>query len=196
MLVAVTGLFFGLRSAARARLRDLENVYFERYWDVIDKLDHRALTAQHPKGCSHRPADLDDVAGVAIIRTASVLYLRLCEDELRLRQSGLVSADTWRSWAKGMSLQLQAWPVRGEWCAICRATEAATAQLSAAGMGNSAAGGRYTLLRKYGPAKNDGAVIDPIATGWILSHWRGARRTALATWRADGRRRRAYEKHK
>lgn len=190
VVAAGVGVIYGFLSARRARLRELEHVYYERYWQIIDRLDHAALMARpEPPETNHsrlrcrrhrhsqpRP---QGVAESLEVRKACVLYLRLCEDELRLRQSGLVSADTWRSWRKGMNLQLRAWPVREEWQAVRQLAESQECETTAA---------RYTLLRKYGPRPSGGGIADPISTKWCTSHWRGAQRTKRATKR-DAKRR-------
>lgn len=179
------GFFFGLRATARARLRALENVYFERYWTIVDKFDHAALRAQQPRHairhrrcgrcCTRDQTDPDDVADSAETRKACVLYLRLCEDELRLRESGLVSADTWCAWKKGMAYQHHSWPVRGEWKDIRDASPSN--------------GRQFRLLRKCEPSPDDTEMTDPLpprhGSERISCRWRGTTHSE----RADRRRR-------
>ncbi|MGW2223845.1 hypothetical protein [Streptomyces formicae] len=189
LLVAAVSLFFGLRSVARARLRELENVYYERYWKIIDQFDHAVLTAQQPRRsrrrsccCGHRTPDPDAVSTNPKMRRTCVLYLRLCEDELRLRESGLVSADTWCAWKKGMAYQLQAWPVRGEWKALRQAHHGAV------GSGNR----QYRLLRQCEPIFDGDEMRDPISFDRWRDHtycrWRGATRAKGAEKRRRERR--------
>ncbi|MCX4671575.1 hypothetical protein OG453_33635 [Streptomyces sp. NBC_01381] len=189
VVLAGIGLFIGLRSAARARLRELENVYFERYWKIIDQLDHAALTAQQPRSsrrrircCVHGDPAPDAVSADPAIRRTCVLYLRLCEDELRLRESGLVSADTWCAWKKGMAYQLRVWPVRGEWKAV-RGTQGGSAGSKSR---------QYRLLRQCEPIFDGDEMKDPISFDrWrdrTYCRWRGATRSKKAEERRRQRR--------
>lgn len=61
------------------------------------------------------------------------LYLRLCEDELELRELGWVSTETWEQWRLGIRAQLNQWPVADEWTRIRDGQRAPT---------------QFTLLRK------------------------------------------------
>lgn len=174
---AGAAFFYGLRGVARGRLRELENIYFERYWKIIDRLDRQALVGDKPAtsiACRRRRCQGRQPAGSEPdeeTRKTCVLYLRLCEDELRLRQSGLVSDGTWKLWTKGMRLQIAKWPVREEWLAI----ESSTTD-------------RFKLLRHYCPQGNWKETVDPMAINPILARWRGARRTNGARRRANNRR--------
>ena len=44
--------------------------------------------------------------------------MRLCEDELELRQLGWVGSKTWQQWRPGIQAQLNQWPVVDEWAPI------------------------------------------------------------------------------
>jgi hypothetical protein len=92
LVVAILGLFgvlFGLRQAYRARLRQFEDKYIERYWSILDKLSLEALSLaeQDPKRSDEE----------AIRR-----YILLCEDELQARANGYISDATYFEWADGM----------------------------------------------------------------------------------------------
>ncbi|MEU8986944.1 hypothetical protein AB0C98_10905 [Streptomyces sp. NPDC048558] len=46
------------------------------------------------------------------------LYLRLCKDDLELRQLGWVARTTWQQWHPGIQAQLNLWPVAAKWALI------------------------------------------------------------------------------
>lgn len=193
VIAGMIGFWYGFVAARRARLRELENIYYERYWQIIDQLDHQALTGQQPRRscrrtrcCVHDGPNPDATSTNPAIRKTCVLYLRLCEDELRLRESGLVSADTWCAWKKGMAYQIQAWPVRGEWKAVRQTHH------GPAGSGNR----QYRLLRQCEPLFDGDEMKDPISFDrWrdrAYCRWRGATRSKQAEERR--RRRRSVRK--
>jgi hypothetical protein len=87
------GLLFSLRQTYRARLRQFEEKYVERYWSILDDLSLSAL----------RMSDQEpDASEEKIIRK----YLFLCEDELQMRKNGYISDSTYEEWADGMRDQL------------------------------------------------------------------------------------------
>jgi hypothetical protein len=81
-VVGVVGLLFSLRQAYRARLRQFEEKYVERYWSILDKLSLEALRLSGQSLTSE-----DEQA----IRR----YILLCEDELEMRKSGYISDATY-----------------------------------------------------------------------------------------------------
>ncbi|WP_406436557.1 hypothetical protein OHB14_62085 [Streptomyces sp. NBC_01613] len=105
-IVAAIALITSLAGAAKARVKTIEDAYITRYWQILDRFPADALVAQDGTGC----------AGEEL--KAVRLYLRLCEDELELRQLGWVGNDTWRQWRPGIQAQLNQWPVAGEWAPI------------------------------------------------------------------------------
>ena len=91
-IVTAVAIFFALLSLIgdrRQRHREFENLYVQRYWAILDRqsADFR-LGVKDKIGKSDRALALD--------------YLRLCEDELELRKLGLVTKQTWNSWAEGI----------------------------------------------------------------------------------------------
>jgi hypothetical protein len=97
LIVSVFGFFvllFSLRQTYRARLRQFEEKYVERYWSILDDLSLPAL----------RMSDQEPNAGdEKVIRK----YLFLCEDELQMRKNGYISDATYEEWADGMRQQLE-----------------------------------------------------------------------------------------
>lgn len=87
--VGVVGLLFSLRQAYRARLRQFEEKYVERYWDILGELSLAALSIS-----DQSPGPDDELA----IRR----YIFLCEDELQMRGNGYISDATYYEWANGM----------------------------------------------------------------------------------------------
>lgn len=88
------GLLLSLRQSYRARLRQFEEKYVERYWSILDDLSLPALrmTDQEPNADDEK-----------VIRK----YLFLCEDELQMRKNGYISDSTYEEWADGMRDQLK-----------------------------------------------------------------------------------------
>jgi hypothetical protein len=89
----VLGLLFSLRQSYRARLRQFEAKYVERYWSILDDLSLEALSLSdsHP--------ERDDQRAIR-------KYILLCEDELQIRNFGYISDSTNDEWAKGIRDQL------------------------------------------------------------------------------------------
>lgn len=107
--VMTLSLLFGamaLRASQRQRLRQLEMLYVQRYWALMDKLSLPAL-----RGTPVTAVDADDEK---VVRA----YLRLCEDQLDLRKQGWVSTVTWRLWSAGMEQQFCRWPFNAVWAEI------------------------------------------------------------------------------
>jgi hypothetical protein len=88
-VIGVIGLLFSLRQANRARLRQFEEKYVERYWSILDSLSLAALSVS-----DQSPNHTDEVT----IRR----YIFLCEDELQMRKNGYISDATYYEWADGM----------------------------------------------------------------------------------------------
>lgn len=104
--VALLALISSSVSAARARVKTIEDAYIARYWQILDSFPSLALVAEDGTACSD-----EELKAVR-------LYLRLCEDELELRQLGWVSGETWEQWRPGIRAQLNQWPVAAEWALI------------------------------------------------------------------------------
>lgn len=93
-IIGVVGLLFSLRQAYRARLRQFEEKYVERYWSILDSLSLAALRI------SDQLPDHDDEVTIR-------KYIFLCEDELQMRKNGYISDETYYEWADGMLDQLK-----------------------------------------------------------------------------------------
>ena len=102
-VIALAALIISSASAAKARVKAIEDAYVARYWQVLDRFPADALVAEEGTGCEG-----EELKAVR-------LYLRLCEDELELRQLGWVGRKTWQQWHPGIQAQLAQWPVVGEW---------------------------------------------------------------------------------
>jgi hypothetical protein len=88
-VIGVTGVLFSLRQAYRARLRQFEERYVERYWSILDSLSLAALSI------AKLSPDRDDELAIR-------KYIFLCEDELQMRKNGYISDSTYYEWADGM----------------------------------------------------------------------------------------------
>jgi hypothetical protein len=93
-IIGVAGLLFSLRQAYRARLRQFEEKYVERYWFILDGLSLAALSI------SDQLPDHDDEKTIR-------KYIFLCEDELQMRKNGYISDETYYEWADGMLEQFE-----------------------------------------------------------------------------------------
>jgi hypothetical protein len=101
-VVGVAGLLFSLRQAYRARLRQFEEKYIERYWDILGKLSLPALSIS-----DQSPGSDDERA----IRS----YIFLCEDELQMRKNGYISDSAYYEWSSGMVDQFKQPMFREVW---------------------------------------------------------------------------------
>ena len=89
--VAVCFAAFQLMFHSRHMHRDLEMVYVNRYWELMDmRSPVFVLTRQ--------PSDEDQVV---IFK-----YLQVCEDEIDLRSIARVTDNTWAFWAKSIHAQV------------------------------------------------------------------------------------------
>lgn len=107
VLIALLTLITSSASAARARVKTIEDAYVARYWQILDRFPTEALVGMQ----GSTPLSEDSQRAVR-------LYLRLCEDELELRQLGWVGRRTWQQWHPGIEAQLKQWPVVDEWIPI------------------------------------------------------------------------------
>ena len=107
--IMTLSLFFGamtLKTAQRQRLRQWETLYVQRYWSLMDKLSLPALRGD--------PSTDVEEGDQRVARA----YLRLCEDQLELREQGWITNTTWRVWSTGMELQLRRWPFNVVWAEV------------------------------------------------------------------------------
>ena len=116
------------------RHREFENLYVQRYWSLLDRMSDELY-------CGSRSDSREDTRTV-------ITYLRLCEDEIDLRQQGFVSDQTWKIWAWGILEQLKQKPYHDQ------------LKLMAAD--------ELTSLRKF---LVDGK--DPLEWGWLKRWWSG-----------------------
>jgi hypothetical protein len=88
----------------KQRLRELEDNFVRRFWDISDRLSFEA----HKGRSDDNEISRDD-------RDAALAYLRLCEDELDYRKLGWISNGTWRLWSQSMSTLLSRYPYMEVW---------------------------------------------------------------------------------
>lgn len=82
-----------LIGARAAKHRDFENLYVQRYWNLMDAFEGNPWTV----------TSVDDLEKRDQSRISA--YLQLCEDELDLRRNGFISTKTWGIWVDGMKSQ-------------------------------------------------------------------------------------------
>lgn len=99
---------FQLVAVRTQRHRDFENLYVQRYWELLDRMPdslylNHEISAPSP----------DE-------RRLAVAYLRLCEDEDEddLRKQGFRTDRTWTIGPRGFSLSCKALSMRPRWLNI------------------------------------------------------------------------------
>lgn len=92
-VIAVGAAFLQLIGARAAKHRDFENLYVQRYWNLMDRFEGNPWTA----------SSIDDLVEADQLKVSA--YLQLCEDELDLRRNGFISTKTWGIWVDGMKSQ-------------------------------------------------------------------------------------------
>lgn len=92
-VIAVGAAFLQLIGARAAKHRDFENLYVQRYWNLMDAFEGDPWTATSIDGLEERD------------RSRISAYLQLCEDELDLRRNAFISTKTWGIWVDGMKSQ-------------------------------------------------------------------------------------------
>lgn len=95
-IVTALAVFLALLQLTQGRTakhRDFENLYVQRYWNLMDSFEGNPWTA----------TSVDDL--IERDRSRVSAYLQLCEDELDLRRNGFISTKTWEIWADGMKSQ-------------------------------------------------------------------------------------------
>jgi hypothetical protein len=93
--VAVVFAVLQLVGSRTQRHREFENLYVQRYWQLLDRMSARMYMG----GEMADPTEAE--------KRLVVEYLRLCEDEIDLRGQGFVTNKTWAIWAEGIKAQLK-----------------------------------------------------------------------------------------
>ena len=94
-LLAIVVAAWQLTYHSRQMHRDLESLYVQRNWAIMDRRSLKWLANGKPTS--------DDYL---VLRA----YLQLCEDEIDLRRRGRVTDSTWAFWAQAISEQCSAEP--------------------------------------------------------------------------------------
>jgi len=147
---AIAGVLFAvfqLAQVRKQRRRGFEDMFVQRYWDIMDRLSLPAIEATRPADGRVSPDD----------RRVVISYIRLCEDELDLRAERWIRADTWELWRSGMTMQLRRWPFEDIWREVSAREEAAD--------------GQFARLRAAGPELFTSSYDVPAVGGLRL--WRG-----------------------
>lgn len=78
-----------------ARHRSFESLYVQRYWTLADRIAKVSTDSSSPDTLNPE------------VERACIAYLRLCEDQLELRENGHVTDATWTVWSWGMKQELK-----------------------------------------------------------------------------------------
>lgn len=146
--IAVTAGVVQIRQLRKQRVRDFEDLFVQRYWNIMDRLSLRAMECDTP---DDRTIEADDLLAV-------VAYLRLSEDELDLRAERWVSKDTWEIWRTGIASQLSRWPFDAIWKEVS-SREALRGDA-----------GQFALLREAEEALY-GKGFDPTSKSSAIQRW-------------------------
>lgn len=95
-IATFVAVFFAVSQLIASRVakhRDFENLYVQRYWNIMDGFADDPLEAE-------ALGDLDPAD-----QTRIKSYLQLCEDEIDLRENGFITTKTWGIWSSGMIFQ-------------------------------------------------------------------------------------------
>ncbi|GAA1899906.1 hypothetical protein GCM10009837_23200 [Streptomyces durmitorensis] len=161
-------LVHGGLEGRRQHIREIEQFYLTRYWELQDQAPVEALRgtdpanpASHPQIDTHPVQIVDDQQGGEInVSRLALLYQRMCDDEVRTRHRGMISDATWQEWLAAMQTQTARWPVADEWEAInARSSEEGFAYLRRALQRNGSAYEQTDLCK---------------LSGWVR-YWRGLR---------------------
>ena len=99
--IGVLGVVYGLWQNYRQRLHQFEELYVQRYWDLLDKFSLEVL-----KGSSVEPIAANDERAIRS-------YFFLCEDELEMRAKDYISDSTYATWVAAILEQMKQ-PMFGE----------------------------------------------------------------------------------
>lgn len=104
LVVVVAALGLTAWQVRVQRIRQVEDFYLQRFWNLMDRLSEPALTCRVSAGGVKE----DD-------RRAIRLYFRLSEDEADGRANGWVSRATWHIWRGAIRNQMKREPYRSLW---------------------------------------------------------------------------------
>lgn len=96
--IAIVFVLFQLVGERKAGHRNFESLYVQRYWTIEDRISAQNVHS-HPLEQTQQET-----------KNARVAYLRLCEDQLELREKGYITDATWMVWSWGMKSQLPTSP--------------------------------------------------------------------------------------
>ncbi|MCH1883955.1 hypothetical protein [Agrococcus sp. ARC_14] len=95
-MMAIVGVALQVRQANRARKHEFEDIYVQRYWQIMDALsaeDRIALVRGEMPASAQAHSET---------RSRLWSYLELCEDEADQREAGLITTVTWHQWRRGI----------------------------------------------------------------------------------------------
>jgi|ERR1044072_2754834 hypothetical protein len=126
LLTALAALAYGGLEGRRQHIREIEQFYLSRYWELQDQAPIEALrgdgapTNQETVLIDTSPAQIvkDEALGTINVSRLALLYLRMCDDEVRNRERGMISDAVWMEWINAMQTQITRWPVSHEWQVI------------------------------------------------------------------------------
>ncbi|MBZ4018029.1 hypothetical protein [Streptomyces purpurogeneiscleroticus] len=146
VVVAAAAYFTGGVASRRLRVRDLEHFYLERYWQLQERASNKALLGESP------PPSADWMPSMRVEASPldekdeqlATLYLRMCDDEVRMRNRGLISDDTWEEWLEAMQTSVGRWPTSDVWVRISASSDSKLKYLRGALRRNETDGWRPT----------------------------------------------------
>lgn len=126
LVTALAALAYGGLEGRRQHIREIEQFYLSRYWQLQDQAPLEALRGdgapadQVTISIDTAPVQIvnDEALGTINVSRLALLYLRMCDDEVRNRERGMISDAVWAEWIKAMQTQTTRWPVSHEWQVI------------------------------------------------------------------------------
>jgi hypothetical protein len=94
--VGAVGAVFALRQNFRQRIHQIEAMYVQRFWVILDRFSLEVTSRRQHAG---RLRESDERA----IRA----YIRLCEDELEVRAEGWIGDTAYRIWRMAIRAQMK-----------------------------------------------------------------------------------------
>lgn len=95
-VIALAIAAYQLYQSNRIRKHEFEDIYVQRYWQIMDQLDSRQ------KQSLYKADEAQVLATDENAREALWKFLELCEDQADLRAVNMVTTSTWSQWHGGV----------------------------------------------------------------------------------------------
>jgi hypothetical protein len=117
--IGAAGAIFALRQNYRQRMHQIEAMYVQRFWAILDRFSLAAISRLAPAG---QICETDEKA----IRA----YIRLCEDELEVRAEGWIGDTAYKIWRTAIRAQMELPTFDLVWQQVCSEDKSLYARLT------------------------------------------------------------------